>query len=69
MAGVFFVLNSLLKENSAKEHIRFFKKREIALILLLTTWKLNVAIASKKNLIIKIVSRENYQRPMDSTTI
>lgn len=53
--GVFFMPNFLLKEKFCREtQIQFFL-REIGLILLLSTWKLNLAIASKKSL--KIVQK------------
>lgn len=70
--AVFFVLNILLEEKFCKrtDPVLFcFFLREIGLILLFTTWRLNLAIASKKTLIIKVVSSESYQRPMDLITI
>lgn len=70
--AVFFVLNILLEEKFCKRTdpvLFFFFLREIGLILLFTTWRLNLAIASKKTLIIKVVSSESYQRPMDLITI
>lgn len=70
--AVFFVLNILLEEKFCKRTdpvFFFFFLREIGLILLFTTWRLNLAIASKKTLIIKVVSSESYQRPVDLITI
>lgn len=55
--AVFFVLKFCWRGNSAEEHSSRFFLREIDLILLFTTLKLNLAIASKKSLIIKVVRK------------